>query len=144
MKEDFDWIYEQLDIISFNLMKDITNEIYNRTTKIRYSFFDDFVEIKNKLSNYSNLIYKYINISSEDIANYNLDSIKENITLILKEYNKTLENYVKISKFENYLQKHDQLFKIDISYYSSIVNGFFNTLNLKHGNIKNEHNGLKN
>ena len=139
MKEDFDWIYEQLDIISFNLMKDITNEIYNRTTKIRYSFFDDFVEIKNKLYNYSNLIYKYINISSEDIANYNVDSIKENITLILKEYNKTLENYVKISKFENYLQKHDQLFKIDISHYSSIVREFFNTLNYKHGNIKNNY-----
>ena len=126
MKEDLEIIYAKLNDFS-QFINYVSNETYYRIINIKYTFLDDLIDINNKLSNISNMIFKYINISSEDLDNNNLNSIKENITALLMDYNMTFSNFLNGHIFENYLKKNKPIFQIDISYYENIIKDLIET-----------------
>ena len=122
MRTDLDLIYAKMKSIN-TLFNSVSNETYNRIRNIKFSFFDDLVDIKDKLGNISNLIFKYIKINSEDLDNNNLERIKENITDLLIDYNMTFSNYVN-GIFENYLKKNKPIFQIALGQYENELNYF--------------------
>jgi len=113
MKADLDYVYDKMNHDFFDFYKNISDELYSRLQNFKFSLFDDIVEIKNKLSNYSNSMFKYMNISVDDLDNNNIDSIKENLTLILEDYNKTLSNYL-YGMNDYILGKNFSLFNFDV------------------------------
>jgi len=135
MKKDLDYIYDKINHDFLDFYKYISDELYSRLKNVKYSLFDDLVEINNKLSNYSDSMFKYMNISVEDLDNYNVDSIKENFIQILKDYNKTLSDYV-YGINDNFLGKKFSLFDFG-EYIDKMENNlqeFIKTMNISTDN----------
>jgi len=135
MKKDLDYVYDKINHDFFDFYKYISDELYSRLKNVKYSLFDDLVEIKNKLSNYSDSMFKYMNLSVEDLDNYNVDSIKENFILILKDYNKTLSDYA-YGMNDNFLRRRFSLFDFG-EYIDKMENNlqeFIKTMNISTDN----------
>ena len=135
MKKDLDYVYDKINHDFLDFYKYISDELYSRLKNVKYSLFNDLVEINNKLSNYSDSMFKYMNISVEDLDNYNVDSIKENFNQILKDYNKTLSDYV-YGINDNFLGKKFSLFDFG-EYIDKMENNlqeFIKTMNISTDN----------